>query len=91
MSETSGTHADPHGAATGTHVPDEHGASHAVDGVHGSTADHGDGHGHDDHGHPTQALGPIDWPMWGVGVLGVVVGLIVTAGLAVATGFAFNA
>ncbi len=29
--------------------------------------------------------------MWGIGVLGVIVGLIVTAGLAVATGFAFNA
>ena len=51
------------------------------------TADHGEDHGHDDHAHGSEALGPIDWPMWGVGVLGVIVALIVTAGLAAASGF----
>ncbi len=91
MSETSNTGEAPAGSTSGSHVSDEHGASHAVAGVHGSTADHGDGHGHDDHGHQDQSLGPIDWAMWGVGALGVIIGLIMTAGLAVATGFAFNA
>jgi ABC-type Zn2+ transport system substrate-binding protein/surface adhesin len=74
-----------------THVPDEHGSSKAVEGTHGSTSDHGDDHGHDDHGHPAEALGPVDWAMWGAGVLGVVVGLIVTAGLVLATSFSFSA
>jgi ABC-type Zn2+ transport system substrate-binding protein/surface adhesin len=68
-------------------IPDEHGTSHAVEGTHGSTADHGEDHGHDDHAHGSEALGPVDWPMWGIGVLGVVVALIVTAGLASASGF----
>lgn len=74
-----------------THVPDVHGTSTVVAGAHGSTADHGDDHGHDDHAHPPEALGPIDWAMWGAGVLGVIVGLIVTAGLVLATSFSFSA
>jgi hypothetical protein len=74
-----------------THVPDQHGSSTVVAGVHGSTSDHGDGHGHDDHAHPSDALGPIDWTMWRAGVVGVIMGLIVTAGLVVATGFSFSA
>jgi hypothetical protein len=49
---------------------------------------HGDG-GHDEHGHAADALGPIDWRMWGVGVVGVVSALIVLAGFVVATGFVF--
>ena len=32
-------------------IRDEHGTSHAVEGSHGSAADHGDDHGHDDHAH----------------------------------------
>lgn len=68
-------------------VPDEHGTSHAVVGPHGSASDHGDDHGHDDHAHAGDALGPVDWTMWGVGVLGVIVALIVTAGLVAASGF----
>ena len=63
-------------------IPDEHGSSHAVEGPHGSAADHGD-----DHAHGSEALGPIDWPMWIVGVIGVIVALIMTAGLAAASGF----
>jgi hypothetical protein len=74
-----------------THVPDQHGSSTVVAGAHGSTSDHGDGHGHDDHAHPSDALGPIDWTMWGAGVVGVIMGLIVTAGLVAATGFSFSA
>jgi ABC-type Zn2+ transport system substrate-binding protein/surface adhesin len=79
---------DTHGADPATHaIPDEHGASHAVEGPHGSDADHGGDHGHDDHAHGSEALGPIDWPMWIVGVIGVIVALIMTAGLAAASGF----
>ena len=85
-----GSHDEP-GAATG-HVPDAHGSSDAVAGPHGSTADHGDGgHGHDDHAHDATELGPIDWRMWAVGVLGVAVALVVTAGFVAATNFQFNA
>jgi hypothetical protein len=67
-------------------VPDEHGTSHAVEGAHGSAEDHGEDHGHDDHAHAGGTLGPIDWPMWGIGVLGVIVALIITAGLVAASG-----
>jgi hypothetical protein len=91
MSETNATHDDHQTRAAATHVPDEHGTSDVVVGAHGSTADHGEEHGHDDRAHAGDALGPIDWTMWAVGVVGVVVALIVTAGLALATGFAFNA
>ena len=62
-----------------------------VAGPHGSTDDHGGEHGHDDHGHNPDALGPIDWRMWTVGAAGLVVGLIVTAGFVVATSFSFSA
>jgi ABC-type Zn2+ transport system substrate-binding protein/surface adhesin len=68
-------------------IRDEHGTSHAVEGSHGSATDHGGDHGHDDHAHASEELGPIDWQMWGVGVLGVIVALIVTAGLVAASGF----
>jgi hypothetical protein len=60
--------------------------------AHGAAA--GDGHGgHDDHGghHDGPSLGPIDWRMWGIGVLGVLCALVVVAGFVAATGFAFNA
>lgn len=46
--------------------------------------------GHDDaHGHAADTLGPIDWRMWGVGLLGVVAALIVVAMFVVSTGFVF--
>ncbi len=63
-------------AAGATHDPDTHDAG-----------------GHDDggHGHEADSLGPIDWRMWAVGVLGVITALIVTGGFVAATGFAFNA
>ncbi len=62
-----------------------------------TTAHHADAHpdandgGHDDHGHDADTLGPIDWAMWGVGVLGVVAALMVVAGFALATNFSFIA
>ncbi len=58
-----------------------------------TTTHHADAHdgGDDEHGPGTDTLGPFDWTMWGVGVLGVIAALIVTAGFVAATGFAFNA
>jgi len=89
MSESHGTQDAP---AAGAHVPDAHGDSKVVAGPHGSTADHGDdGHGHDDHAHVSEALGPIDWTMWGVGLLGVAVALAMTLGFVLSTGFSFGA
>ena len=75
----------------GTNVPDQHGPSEIVAGPRGSTADHGDDHGHDDHAHASEALGPIDWAMWGVGVVGVIAALVIVAGFALATHFSFIA
>jgi hypothetical protein len=63
----------------GTKAPDQHASPHAA----------ADEHGHG--GHDGGSLGPVDWRMWGVGALGVVAALLVTAGVVVATGFAFNA
>jgi hypothetical protein len=84
-------HAASHPAGDTEHVPDPHGGSGAVEGAHGSTADHGDEHGHDDHAHDSMELGPVDWPMWGAGALGVAAGLVVAAAFAVATTFRFDA
>jgi hypothetical protein len=66
----------------------DHGATaHTPDPAH--HADQHDGGPHDEHGHHADAIGPIDWQMWGVGVLGVIVALVVTAGFVVATQFVF--
>jgi hypothetical protein len=73
--------AEPHAPI----LADPH-ASDAMTGPHGSTADHGADHGHDDHGHAAESLGPIDLPAWGAGVLGIVLGLIVVVAIAVASG-----
>ena len=87
------TMSDTHG--NGEHavqVPDAHGTSSMVEGPHGSTADHGDsGHGHDDHAHGGVGLGPVDWPMWGVGMLGILAALAVVWAMVLGTGFSFTA
>ena len=66
--------------------------------AHGTTLEshdepHGGDHGdapHHDAGHDThlegQALGPIDWAMWGAGVLGVALGLLVAVVIAISAG-----
>lgn len=74
-------------------MSDDHTAPGAHDQDHdaGGLGASGHGHGHDDHGHGGMQLGPIDWRMWGVGVVGVVSALIVVAGVAVATAFNFTA
>jgi ABC-type Zn2+ transport system substrate-binding protein/surface adhesin len=87
MSEIPARH-DEHGASAG--IADGHGAETIV-GPHGAATDHGDDHGHDDHAHATEALGPIDWPMWGAGVLGVVLALAIAAAFVASTGFSFSA
>jgi hypothetical protein len=73
---------------TESHAPagaDPH-AGDAMTGPHGSAADHGADHGHDDHGHGAESLGPIDLPAWGAGVLGVLLGIAVVLAIAAASG-----
>jgi hypothetical protein len=62
-------------------------SDHSTPAHHADTADatHDAGH-HDEHGHAADALGPIDWRMWLVGVVGVVAALIVIAAFMVSTG-----
>jgi hypothetical protein len=61
-------------------------ATDAMTGPHGSTVDHGADHGHDDHAHAADALGPIDLPAWGAGLLGVLLGVGVVVAIAIASG-----
>lgn len=52
---------------------------HAADGMigeHGKPDDHGEDHGHDDHAHGGEELGPIDVTRWGALVLGAALGLV---------------
>jgi hypothetical protein len=58
--------------------------SDAIAGPHGSMDDHGEAHGHDDHGHTSDAmsLGPIDVQAWGAAALGIAGGLVVALVLA---------
>jgi len=52
-------------------------ADDAMVGPHAQPSDHGGDHGHDDHGHADEALGPLDPRAWGAGILGIVLGLAV--------------
>ena len=50
--------------------------------AHGSTDDHGEDGGPDDHAHSdAMALGPIDVPRWGAAAVGVLLGLVVVLAL----------
>lgn len=40
----------------------------------------------DDHGHTHSALGPIDWPAWGLAIVGALAGALVLAGFWLALG-----
>ncbi len=60
--------------------PDQN-AGEPLAGPHGSTDDHGDTHGHDDHAHAGTALGPVDVISWGMAALGIVLGLVVAFAL----------
>jgi hypothetical protein len=61
-------------------TPGGHDPAHPIS-DHGHS-DHGDG----DHGDGPELLGPIDGPMWSVGLLGVALGLLVAVCVAFATG-----
>lgn len=65
------------------HATDVPGHPGAV--AHHATDDHGDEHGHDDHAHGEELLGPVDGPAWGAGILGVLLGLAVAVAFVVAT------
>jgi len=65
------------------HLIDAPGHADAV--AHHATDDHGDEHGHDDHAHAEEPLGPIDVAAWGAGVVGVLLGLAVVAAFVLAT------
>jgi hypothetical protein len=53
--------------------------------AHHQTNDHGDDHGHDDHAHAEEALGPIDPMAWGAGIVGVALAVLIAACFAMAT------
>ena len=54
-------------------------ARESMVGPHGAVDDHGETHGHDDHAHEDMELGPIDRLAWGMGALGIMLGLVVAA------------
>lgn len=54
-------------------------------GLHHDVTDHGDDGGHDDHAHPEEPLGPIDWVAWGAGALGIVIGIAIAFCFVLAT------
>ena len=68
------THHEPHGAAA-PHGPADDIAEHEMDDAGGHAEHEGD-----------EALGPIDVTAWGAGAIGILLGLVVIACFAVATG-----
>lgn len=60
-------------------------AADAHDAGHG-TAGHEGEHGRDEHGHESEALGPLDWGAWAAGLVGVAAGLLVAAAFVLSTG-----
>jgi hypothetical protein len=67
-------------------MTDKH-ASDAAIGPHGSADDHGEAHGHDDHGHAPEALGRVDVGAWVAGLGGILLGLVVGGAMAIASGY----
>lgn len=61
-------------------LPDPH-AGESMVGPHGAAEDHGDTHGHDDHAHGAEALGPLDVRAWAAAILGIALGLVVMIAL----------
>lgn len=95
MTEPNANAAPPPGPPNDTpsethHEPRRVEASHAPadehDGpVHGAV-DHGGEHGHDDHAHAGEVLGPVDTWAWGAGLLGIAVAAVTVVCFALATG-----
>ncbi len=67
-------------------MSDSHPASPTAHDPAGSAAPADSDHGHAGHGQASEALGPIDIVMWGVGLLGVTLGLLVALCTAFAVG-----
>ncbi|HYK94656.1 MAG TPA: hypothetical protein VE011_02160 [Candidatus Dormibacteraeota bacterium] len=55
----------------------DHHAGEASVGPHGAPDDHGDTHGHDDHAHGGEALGPVNVMAWAAAIGGIALGLVV--------------
>lgn len=77
------THADPNAAPPGP--PHDTQTE-----THSEPRDHADGGhdaagGHDEHGHDTEALGPVNWAAWGAGALGLLVAAAMVLVFAIAT------
>ena len=53
--------------------------------AHHEPSDHGEEHGHDDHAHGEEALGPIDVAAWGAGILGLAISVVIAACFVIAT------
>ena len=51
------------------------------------SAGHDGEHGHAEHGHGGEALGPIEWSQWAAGLVGVAAGAIVAVAFALSTGY----
>ena len=69
----------------GVHGPagrDGHRPGDVADEPHG-VADHGEDHGHDDHAHGSEALGPVDVRAWAALGVGVAAGLLVAVCLVI--------
>lgn len=64
---------------------DEDAPGHAGAVAHHAPDDDGDDHGHDDHAHAEEPLGPIDIRAWGAGAVGGLLGLAVAASFVLAT------
>ena len=60
-------------------------ADDSMVGPHGTAEDHGETHGHDDHAHGADALGPVDVQAWGALALGVAAGLLIVLCLVLTT------
>jgi hypothetical protein len=56
-------------------------AGEAGVGPHGAPDDHGDTHGHDDHAHDTETLGPVNVLAWAAAIGGIALGLVVMLAL----------
>jgi len=76
---------EPDTHATPPAGPTPHAAADLHDGPVHDAVDHGEDHGHDDHAHGAEALGPIDTWAWGAGALGLVVALIMVFCFGLAT------
>jgi hypothetical protein len=85
MSDTQTSH-EP-GPAELARADDDHGLHRpggVADEAHGPD-DHGDGHGHDDHAHAADELGPVDVQAWGALLIGIAAALAIVFCLVLTT------